>query len=134
MIADTYTPFTTLYLHGAWAVGLTAFIWNAALLGIGAKLLIQRALEMLSAAVYLALGWVGVVAAGPFAASLHPLTLLLLVGGGLFNSIGVIFYAWESLPFQKALWHAFVLVGAGLHLRGRARWHRVSSVTGTPST
>jgi hemolysin III len=42
MIAGTYTPFTTLHLHGAWAFGLTAFVWNAALLGIGAKLLIER--------------------------------------------------------------------------------------------
>jgi hemolysin III len=41
--------------------------------------------------------------------------LLLLAGGGLLYSIGVIFYVWERLPFQKALWHAFVLAGAGLH-------------------
>jgi hemolysin III len=115
MIAGTYTPFTALHLHGAWAVGLTAFIWNAALLGIGAKLFIERALEGLSAGVYLALGWVGVVAAGPFLGSLRPLTLLLLAAGGLLYSIGVIFHVWESLPFQKALWHAFVLAGAGLH-------------------
>jgi hemolysin III len=115
MIAGTYTPFTTLHLHGAWAFGLTAFIWNAALLGVGAKLLIERALEGLSAGVYLALGWVGVVATGPFFASLRPLTLLLLAAGGLLYSIGVIFHISESLPFQKALWHAFVLAGAGLH-------------------
>lgn len=115
MIAGTYTPFTTLHLQGIWALGLTAFIWNAALLGIGAKLLTERALEGLSAGVYLALGWVGVVAAGPFLASLPRLTLLLLAGGGLLYSVGVIFHVWESLPFQKALWHAFVLAGAGLH-------------------
>jgi hypothetical protein len=90
MIADTYTPFATLYLHGASAFGLTASIWNAALLGIGAKLFIKRALEGLSARAYLALGWVGVVATGPFLASLRALTLLLLAAGGLLYSIGVI--------------------------------------------
>jgi hemolysin III len=115
MIAGTYTPFTTLHLHGAWAFGLTAFVWNAALLGIGAKLFIERALGGLSAGIYLALGWVGVVATGPFLASVRPLTLLLLAGGGLLYSIGVIFHVRESLPFQKAVWHAFVLAGAGLH-------------------
>jgi len=102
MIAGTYAPFTTLHLH-------------ATLLGIGAKLLIERALEGLSAGAYLALGWVGVVATGPFLASLRPLTMLLLAVGGLLYSIGVIFHVWESLPFQKALWHAFVLAGAGFH-------------------
>jgi hemolysin III len=115
MIAGTYTPFTTLHLYGAWAFGLTAFVWNAALLGVGAKLLIERALEGLSVGIYLALGWVGVIATGPFLASLRPLTLLLLAAGGLLYSIGVIFHVWETLPFQKALWHAFVLAGAGLH-------------------
>lgn len=115
MIAGTYTPFTTLHLHGALAFGLTAFIWNVALLGMAAKLFIERALEGLSAGIYLALGWSGVVAAGPFVHALRPSTLLLLAGGGLLYSLGVIFHRRESLPYQKALWHAFVLAAAMLH-------------------
>jgi hemolysin III len=115
MIAGTYTPFTTLCLKGAWAIGLTALVWSGAAMGIALKMLAARALDQLSVGIYLALGWAGLIATGPLSTMLAPSTLALLGVGGLVYSIGVIFHVWESLPFQKAVWHGFVLVAATLH-------------------
>ncbi len=61
------------------------------------------------------LGWIGLVALGPFTASLAEDTLVLLaVGGGLYTA-GVVFHLWQRLPYQNAIWHGFVLVAAGVH-------------------
>ena len=114
MIAGTYTPFT-LKLERAWATGLTAGIWTMAALGIAAKLWRPRALPSLSVALYLALGWIGLVALGPFTSTLAMTTLLLLALGGVLYSAGVIFHLWQRLPYQNAIWHGFVLVAAGVH-------------------
>ena len=114
MIAGTYTPFT-LKLERAWATGLTAGIWTMAALGIAAKLWRPRALPSLSVALYLALGWIGLVALGPFTSTLALTTLLLLALGGVLYSAGVIVHLWQRLPYQNAIWHGFVLVAAGVH-------------------
>ncbi len=118
MIAGTYTPFT-LQLGRAWATGLTAAIWGVAALGMLVKLvrprLVRLNLHSLSVALYLALGWIGLLALGPFTASLGQDTLVLLaVGGGLYTA-GVIFHLWQRLPYQNAIWHGFVLAAAGVH-------------------
>ena len=75
MIAGTYTPFT-LRLERAWSLGLTAAIWSVAALGIAAKLAKFRHIDRASVVLYLALGWIGLVALGPFMARLRA------VGGG----------------------------------------------------
>ena len=114
MIAGTYTPFTLL-LERAWATGLTAGIWGVAALGIAAKLWKPNGIAPVSVALYLVLGWIGLVALGPFSASLGEDTLVLLaIGGGLYTA-GVVFHLWQRLPYQNAIWHGFVLVAAGVH-------------------
>jgi hemolysin III len=74
-----------------------------------------RGLDQLSVGIYLALGWAGLIAAGQLSSALAPSTLALLGVGGFVYSFGVIFHIWESLPFQKAVWHGFVLGAATLH-------------------
>ncbi len=124
MIAGTYTPFTLLRLGGAWSILLTAGVWSIALAGAAVKLAFPRRLEGASVAIYLALGWIGVVAAGPIVAALDPPTLILLAAGGLIYTLGTGFHLWRSLPFQNAIWHACVLSAAACHyaavLRGVA--------------
>jgi hemolysin III len=117
MIAGTYTPFT-LKLERGWAEGLTAAVWALAAAGIAVKLLrpgpaARR--HAISVALYLALGWIGLLALGPFTASLGTATLLLLAVGGALYTGGVIFHLWQRLPYQNAIWHGFVLVAAGVH-------------------
>jgi hemolysin III len=114
MIAGTYTPFTTR-LGSGWASGLTAVIWIVAAAGIALKLWQPRRIETISIILYLALGWIGLAAAGPFMAALDARTLTLLALGGIVYTAGVIFHLWHRLPYQNAIWHGFVLVAAGVH-------------------
>ena len=114
MIAGTYTPFTTRLASG-WSSGLTAVIWTVAAAGIALKLWQPRRIEAISIVLYLALGWIGLAAAGPFAATLEARTLVLLALGGLVYTVGVVFHLWRRLPYQNAIWHGFVLVAAGIH-------------------
>ncbi len=115
MIAGTYTPFTTLTLGGTWSILLTAGIWSVALAGAAAKLAFPRRLENASVALYLGLGWIGVIAARPVFAALDLPTLVLLAAGGLLYTLGTGFHLWRSLPFQNAIWHACVLSAAACH-------------------
>jgi hemolysin III len=115
MIAGTYTPFTLLAIGGAWGYGLLAFVWTVALCGVAVKLFWPRRFERLSVAAYLLLGWSIVVALDPLLGALSPAGVALLGAGGLLYSLGVIFHLWHRLPYQNALWHAFVLAGAACH-------------------
>ena len=114
IIAGTYTPFTTR-LAGDWASGLTVAIWAVAATGIVLKLLRPRHIEAISIVLYLALGWIGLVAVGPFRSALDARTLALLTLGGVIYTAGVVFHLWRRLPYQNAIWHGFVLVAASVH-------------------
>jgi hemolysin III len=97
-----------LRLARGWAEGLTAGIWTVAALGIAANLWKPRGIVPISTVLYLALGWIGVVAAGPFTAALATSTLVLLAVGGMIYSVGVVFHLWRRLRYQNAIWHGFV--------------------------
>jgi hemolysin III len=115
MIAGTYTPLVLLRLPEPWATGLTVAIWAAAGLGIAAKLLRPRGIETLSVVLYLAMGWIGLVAIDPLLASVERGALILVLVGGLVYSGGVVFHLSSRLRYQRALWHASVLVAASIH-------------------
>jgi hemolysin III len=116
MIAGSYTPFTLLSLSGGWSVSLTAIIWSLALAGIALKLWgPSRSMRTLAILPYLLLGWIGLSAIFPLLTALGPQTFSLIVLGGLFYSVGVLFHMWDSLPFQNAIWHGFVLAGTATH-------------------
>lgn len=115
MIAGTYTPFTTLDLGKASSTGLTALVWAMAGLGMIGKLCQPRLIEAISVVLYLALGWIGLIALEPFVEGLETTTLVLLLGGGIIYSAGVVFHLWRTLPYHNAIWHGFVLVAASVH-------------------
>ena len=115
MIAGTYTPFTILGLEGGWSSGLTVLIWSVAAIGIALKLWQPRRIETISIALYLGLGWIGLIALQPFRAALETSTLALLAAGGLLYSVGVVFHLWHRLPYHNAIWHGFVLAAASIH-------------------
>jgi hemolysin III len=116
MIAGTYTPFTILGLEGGWRIGMTIAVWALAAIGIAVKLFApaQRSTRV-SAALYLALGWMGIVAIEPLLHGLNPTVLILLAVGGALYSVGVVFHALQRMPYQNAIWHAFVLAAAMVH-------------------
>lgn len=117
LIAGTYTPFTLGALRGAWGWSLFATIWTLAALGILAKVfgtaLWRRALSI---GLYLAMGWLVLIAAKPLMSLVPPAGLLWLLAGGLAYSGGVVFYATDSrLRYGHSIWHVFVGVGTFCH-------------------
>ena len=115
LIGGTYTAFLTRLLDSSVSLLALGVIWAIVIAGTLIKLTLPGRFERLSVAAYLALGWSGLVFF-PTAIRVLPLTALGLIGlGGLLYSAGVIFHLWERLPFQNAIWHAFVLVAAGCH-------------------
>jgi hemolysin III len=114
-IAATYTPFALVNLGGATGLGLLAAVWSVALLGATAKLLLPNDWDRFAIVLYLALGWSGVALIGPLVVALPRGALVLLAAGGIVYSLGVIVFVRERLPYQTAIWHAFVLVGTACH-------------------
>jgi hemolysin III len=115
MIAGTYSPFTLGRLDGVWSIWLAAVVWSVAILGAIAKLTVPRRIDRYAIVLYLALGWVVLVALEPLLGALHPAVLILILIGGLLYSAGVAFHLWRGLRFQNAIWHALVLGAAVCH-------------------
>ncbi|HEV7370202.1 PAQR family membrane homeostasis protein TrhA [Arenibaculum sp.] len=115
LIAGTYTPYALIGMGGAAGWLLFAAIWTAAAAGIAFKVMCLDRYERASLVFYLAMGWIGVLALGPLMRSIETEGLLLLALGGLAYTGGVLFYLWEGLPFNHAVWHLFVLCGSASH-------------------
>jgi hemolysin III len=113
LIAGTYTPFTLITLHGAWGWSLFAIVWTIALAGIY-RVMKRIERKGVTIALYVGLGWIGLVALGPLVRNLPPGGLWLLFGGGVCYTLGVPFYLSQRIPFNHALWHLFVLAGSVL--------------------
>lgn len=115
MIAGTYTAVLAQMKNETPSVGLLIAIWITAAIGIALKLLLPGRFDRLSILLYLLLGWSGGLVFDSIALALPSASLWLLAGGGIIYTIGVIFHRWESLRFQNAIWHGFVLVAACCH-------------------
>ena len=128
-IAGTYTPFLLVTLRGAWGWSLLAVVWAAAAAGIALAATAGRRLGVLRVAIYIAMGWVGVVAFRPLLATLGPGGLSLVFGGGIIYTLGVAAYAWRGLRYHHAIWHAFVLGGSALHVLA-VLWYVIPRASG----
>ncbi len=116
LIAGTYTPFTLGVLRGRWGWTLFGIVWTLAALGVLFKVLFgSGAMAKVSTAVYVAMGWVAIIAAKPLIASMDKAGLALLVGGGLFYTGGVVFYVDKRRAWTHPVWHLFVLSGSICH-------------------
>jgi len=115
LIAGTYTPITLLGLRGSWGLGLFIATWSIALLGISFEAFWVERPKWVSVAIYVAMGWMAVLAIGPMRESLSTRSLYLLLGGGLVYTGGTLFYLLK-LRFSHALWHLFVIGGSALHV------------------
>jgi hemolysin III len=115
LIAGTYTPFALGALRGLWGWTLLGAVWTLAALGIVAKSTLGFRFPRLSAAVYLTMGWLAVIAAGPLRAHVGPSGLAWLIAGGLCYTAGVVFFAWERLRYGHMVWHLFVTAGSVCH-------------------
>lgn len=115
LIAGTYTPFTLVVLRGGWGWSLFAIVWLLATAGIVFKLWFVDHFKILSTVLYLAMGWIAVIAIKPLLSSIPSHGVYWLVAGGLLYSIGVAFFAAPRLRFGHAIWHVFVIAGSTCH-------------------
>ncbi len=115
LIAATYTPVLAQLDDAAVTGPMIAIVWGAAVAGMAIKLFLPGRFDRLAIVFYLAIGWSGIVVMEPLLRTLPPVTTSLILAGGIVYSAGVVFYIWRGLRFQNALWHGFVITGAGLH-------------------
>lgn len=116
LIAGTYTPFTLGVLGGAWDWSLFGVVWGLALSGILMKALLGTRHQGLSTALYLAMGWLVVVAAEPLIGAVPVPGLLWLLAGGLSYTLGVVFFHVDSrVRYAHFVWHLFVVAGSFCH-------------------
>lgn len=115
LIAGTYTPFTLIGLRGPWGWSLFATIWALAVAGVIFKLFFTGRFRPLSTGIYLAMGWLVVIAIKPLYQLLDTWTLSWLVAGGLFYTLGTYFYQRDAIRYFHAVWHLFVLGGSLCH-------------------
>jgi hemolysin III len=115
LIAGTYTPFTLIGLRGAWGWGLFATIWTLAFAGVIFKLFYTGRFKLVSTLIYVAMGWLVIVAIGPLLKALDVWTLGWLFAGGVSYTAGTVFYMTERIRYSHAIWHGFVIGGSVCH-------------------
>ena len=115
LIAGTYTPFTIGVMRGSVGWALFGTVWALAAVGVLAKISGRLRIPMLSAALYVAIGWIGLIGIKQLSASLTTVQLAWLIAGGVIYTCGVPFYVWKRRPYAHAVWHLFVLAGVGCH-------------------
>jgi hemolysin III len=117
LIAGTYTPFALGVLRGPWGWALLALVWCLAVAGIVFKAVWGMRFARLSTAVYLAMGWLALIAFQPLAERLPAWGMFWLFAGGLAYTLGVVFFAaGQRLRYAHFIWHLFVLAGTGCHV------------------
>ena len=115
LIAGTYTPVTLITLSDSRGWLLFWLVWGIAALGLILKLFFTGRFEIFSTLLYLVMGWLIVFDFSALVDNMANTGLLLLFSGGLFYTVGIVFYAIHKIPFNHVIWHLFVLGGAICH-------------------
>ena len=116
LIAGTYTPFTLVTLRGAWGWSIFGVVWFLAALGIALDIRSSEGKRILPVIIYIAMGWLILIAFEPLLKALPIWGAILLTLGGVFYTIGVIFYAFDKrVRHFHGIWHLFVLAGSISH-------------------
>lgn len=124
-IAGSYTPFTLGVLRGGWGWALFIIVWAAAALGVTIKLLDRLKHPIWSTGLYVAMGWVAVIAAGPLVDRMPVTGIAWLVAGGLSYTLGaVVFLLDHRVRYAHFVWHLFVIGGSVCHFFA-ALWYAV---------
>ncbi len=122
-IAGSYTPFMLGALQGVWGWTLLGIVWTAAAVGVTAKLLNRFKHPLLSTGLYVGMGWVAVIAAGPMMERVSTAGIIWLVVGGLSYTLGaVVFLLDNRVRYAHFVWHLFVLGGSTCHFFA-VLWH-----------
>lgn len=114
-IAGSYTPFLLHIMEGTLSWVLFAIIWGTAFGGIVFKAFFTKKFRVLSTLLYVLMGWIVIIGWDQIATNLHPSGLVLLIAGGLFYTVGCIFYVWRGFLYHHLVWHLFVIAGTICH-------------------
>ena len=114
LIAGTYTPFLAIALPTDKAKMLLVALWIIALIGTAFKLIFIHRFQKISLIAYLVMGWLALLVMDDMQQFLSQECLTLLIAGGLAYTVGALFYALKRVRYTHAIWHFFVLLGAGL--------------------
>lgn len=111
-IAGTFTPLFIL-ADTEFSLFLLTFVWAGAIPAMLYKIFGKNLDSRWSLASYLGLGWMGLIAVPDLIEKLPGLSLWAMLAGGVFYSLGTIFYARKAQPFRYSIWHSFVMMGGG---------------------
>lgn len=115
LIAGTYTPFTLGVLRGPWGWTLLGIVWSLAAIGLTLKVVVGTRHSWVSMALYLAMGWLAVIAIKPMLLYVPLPGIILIVAGGLAYTGGLGFLAARRMPYSHFIWHLFVIAGTTCH-------------------
>jgi hemolysin III len=115
-IAGTYTPFLFIAVQGWLGWTLFGVVWGFAIIGTVLKCFFVKKYMFISTIGYIILGWQMVFAWSAITEVLSPHGLTFLIAGGLFYTIGAVFYMWRGFKYHHAVWHIFVLAGTVSHI------------------
>lgn len=115
LIAGTYTPITLYYLNSTVGWILFSVVWAAAVLGIVMNSINLEKSRIPSIVCYVAMGWVIIFAIKPLMSSMPAISLFFLVTGGVFYTLGIIFYAIKRVKYFHSVWHLFTIAGSVFH-------------------
>jgi hemolysin III len=115
LIAGTYTPFTLGVLRGAWGWTLFGIVWGLAVVGVVLQSIGGAKYQRLSTILYLAMGWLIIIAVKPLWLNMPSWGLFWLLAGGAAYTAGVGFYAANRVRYAHFIWHLFVIAGTACH-------------------
>ena len=115
LIAGTYSPVLLITLEQSRGWPLFWTVWGIAAFGVVLKLFFTGRFEIFSTLLYLVMGWLIVFDFSNLSEHIGTNGVLLLFSGGLFYTLGIVFYIIERIPYNHVIWHFFVLGGAISH-------------------
>lgn len=115
LIAGTYTPFVLTTIRGPLGWTLFGVVWGLAITGMVIRSIYLTRFRKLMVGVYLAMGWMFLIAVVPMVKNLPAGSVAFLFIGGACYSVGVLFYVWRNLKYGHGIWHLFVLAGSVMH-------------------
>jgi hemolysin III len=123
LIAGSYTPFCLVTLHGTWGWTLFGIVWALAIIGILQEIKPRSEARVMSIVIYAVMGWIVLVAVNPLVAALGMTGFIWLALGGVFYTVGIIFFAFDTkVRHFHGVWHLFVIAGSLLHFVAISRY------------
>ena len=123
LIAGSYTPFCLVTLHGTWGWMLFGIVWTLAIIGILQEIKPRSEARVMSIVIYAVMGWIVLVAVNPLIAALGMTGFIWLALGGVFYTVGIIFFALDTkVRHFHGVWHLFVIAGSLLHFVAISRY------------